>query len=425
MGKLGFIYLFFAAFGQRPNTCTGEGSFIIYHDGYYYLYTAFGVNEYNYTTRIFRSTSPTGPFTDYNGVSATTTSQVHGTQTMAPHYVAIDDYVYASTGHGSLYNAVNNNGETILVYAAHGRPISNNANDYKEIPDAAMVTRQKGQFIGNITVNYPTFYTQSGWTISMPEMYNGTDTSKNIKASQMDGIYASSTLNDVIDTNLKYSSKAKPSGYSTNWDFSHQVYFSHETETTGVVYSTDSINVNYTYELSYDSENPAESTTTYITIKNGNTVMAEGVVAMHNGSPEIAFFNKNQITLGSETVKASTTVWSVKTSDLVHADYTALDSAYAEGDTLLKSLTAKQLSTAQIQFRLLLQDSVKLNQRQQRALHGRDLNPHLHRLQLLRRQRIFKMLLQVLHRFQQQLRLKISAHMRLQFPQLITSTRCI
>jgi hypothetical protein len=327
--------------GNDPNTCTGEGSFIIYHDGYYYLYTAFGVNEYNYTTRIFRSTSPTGPFTDYNGVSATTTSQVHGTQTMAPHYVAIDDYVYASTGHGSLYNAVNNNGETILVYAAHGRPISNNANDYKEIPDAAMVTRQKGQFIGNITVNYPTFYTQSGWTISMPEMYNGTDTSKNIKASQMDGIYASSTLNDVIDTNLKYSSKAKPSGYSTNWDFSHQVYFSHETETTGVVYSTDSINVNYTYELSYDSENPAESTTTYITIKNGNTVMAEGVVAMHNGSPEIAFFNKNQITLGSETVKASTTVWSVKTSDLVHADYTALDSAYAEGDTLLKSLNGK------------------------------------------------------------------------------------
>jgi len=327
--------------GNDPNTCTGEGSFIIYHDGYYYLYTAFGVNEYNYTTRIFRSTSPTGPFTDYNGVSATTTSQVHGTQTMAPHYVAIDDYVYASTGHGSLYNAVNNNGETILVYAAHGRPISNNANDYKEIPDAAMVTRQKGQFIGNITVNYPTFYTQSGWTISMPEQYNGTDTSKNIKASQIDGIYASSTLNDVIDTNLKYSSKAKPSGYSTNWDFSHQVYFSHETDTTGIVYSTDSINVNYTYELSYDTENPANSTTTYITIKNGNTVMAEGVVAMHDGSPEIAFFNKNQVTLGSETVKASTTVWSVKTSDLVHADYTALDSAYEQGDALLKSLDGK------------------------------------------------------------------------------------
>ena len=327
--------------GNDPNTCTGEGSFIIYHDGYYYLYTAFGVNEYNYTTRIFRSTSPTGPYTDYNGVSATTTSQVHGTQTMAPHYVAIDDYVYASTGHGSLYNAVNNNGETILVYAAHGRPISNNANDYKEIPDAAMVTRQKGKFIGNITVNYPTFYTQSGWTISMPEQYNGTDTSKNIKASQIDGIYASSTLNDVIDTNLKYSSKAMPSGYSTNWDFSHQVYFSHETDTTGIVYSTDSISVNYTYELSYDTENPENSTTTYITIKNGNTIMAEGVVAMHDGSPEIAFFNKNQITLGSETVKASTTVWSVKTADLVHADYTALDSAYAEGDSLLKGLDSK------------------------------------------------------------------------------------
>ena len=350
--------------GNDPNTCTGEGSYIIYNDGYYYLYTAYGVNEYNYTTRIFRSTSPTGPFTDYNGVSATTTSQVHGTQTMAPHYMVKNDYVYTSTGHGSLYKAVNKFGETILLYSAHARPISNNANGYKEIPDAAMVTRQKGQFIGNITMINPVYYTKEGWTITMPEQYNGTDTSKNIKASQIDGVYAASTLNDVVDTNLRYSSKVKPSGYSNNWDFSKKIYFSHETDTTGIIYGNGSngfLNINYTYELSYDAANPKNSTTTYITIKNGNTMMAEGVVAMHDGEPEISFFNKNQVTIGSETVKASSTVWAVKTDDIAHADYTALDSAYTQGDTLLKNLSGKaaQYSADSVQTLITKLDEAK------------------------------------------------------------------
>ena len=330
-----------------PNTCTGEGSFVIYHDGYYYLYTAFGVNDYNYVTRVFRSTSPTGPYVDYNGVNATSTSEYHGTQIMAPHYMVNDDYIYLSTGHDSVYKAVNNFGETVLIHSAHGRPVSNNANldngNYRATPDVAMITRQK-DFLGNITITHPMYFTQTGWTISMPEQYNGTDTSKNIKASQIDGTYSASTLHDIIDTNLSYSSKVKPSGYTDNWDFSQKLYFSHETDTTGVIYGDGQngfMNLDFTYELSYDTEDPEDSTTTYITVYNGSTEVAEGVVAMHDGVPELSYFNITEVDLNTGTpTRASTTVWSVKSGDLHEgADFTNLDEDYNRGDALLKEIS--------------------------------------------------------------------------------------
>ena len=331
---------------SEPDGVTGEGAFIIHHGGYYYLYVAYGVNDYNYVTRVFRSESPTGPFVDYNGVNATDSTAVHGTQIMAPHYVVGDNYIYMSTGHDSVYKAVNKNGEMITIHSAHARPVSNNANSYKELPDFAMVTRQIG-LSGSVTITHPMFYTQSGWAISMPEQFDGTDTSKNIKASQIDGLYSATTLHDIIDEGLAYSSKVKPSGYSDNWNFAKNLYFSHETDTTGIIYGDGSGNflpLDYTYELSYDAENPAASTTTYITIKDGSgTTVAEGVIAMHNGTPELSYFNISEVDLETGVpTRASSTVWSVKVGNLpASADFTALDSAYAQGDALLKSLEGK------------------------------------------------------------------------------------
>jgi hypothetical protein len=333
---------------SEPDGVTGEGAFITYHNGYYYLYVAYGVNDYNYVTRVFRSTSPTGPFVDYNGVEATNSSAVHGTQIMAPHYVTGDNYIYMSTGHDSIYKAVNNNGEVITIHSAHARPVSNEANSYKELPDFAMVTRQIA-LAGSVTITHAMFYTQSGWAISMPEQFNGTDTSHAITATQLDGLYKASTLHDIIDEGLTYSSKAKPSGYSTNWDFSKYVYFAANDATTGVIYGAGDtfLTLDLTYELSYDTGDPATSTTTYITIKNGDSTVAEGVVAMHDGKPELSYFNIEQGDFGGGVdTRASSTVWSVKVGDLPSAaNFNAIDSAYAEGDALLKSLAGG--STAQ------------------------------------------------------------------------------
>ncbi len=331
---------------SEPDGVTGEGAFITYHNGYYYLYVAYGVNDYNYVTRVFRSTSPTGPFVDYNGVQATNSEAVHGTQIMAPHYVTGDNYIYMSTGHDSVYKAVNNNGEVITIHSAHARPVSNNANGYKELPDYAMVTRQIA-LAGSVTITHAMFYTQSGWAISMPEQFNGTDTSHAITATQLDGLYKASTLHDIIDEGLTYSEKVySNSTYSTNWDFSNYIYFLANDATSGEIYGTGEgfLPLDLKYELSYDTGDAATSTTTYITIKNGSGVtVAEGVVAMHNGTPELSYFNIEQGDFGGGVeTRASSTVWSVKVDDLdAYADFNALDSAYAEGDALLKNLDGK------------------------------------------------------------------------------------
>ena len=351
---------------SEPDGVTGEGAFITYNNGYYYLYVAYGVNDYNYVTRVFRATSPTGPFVDYNGVQATNSSAVHGTQIMAPHYVKGDNYIYMSTGHDSIYKAVNENGEMINIHSAHARPVSNEANNYKELPDYAMVTRQIA-LAGNVTITHAMFYTQSGWAISMPEQYNGTDTSTAITASQIDGKYSATTLHDIIDEGLTYSAKAKPSGYSTNWDFGEYIYFSHEDETSGIIYGDGQngfMNLDFTYELSYDD--PVAKTTTYITIKDGSgTTVAEGVVAMHDETPELSYFNISEVDLETGVpTRASSTIWAVKQSDLpASADFNALDSAYAQGDALLKGLDGKaaQYNAASVQALIDALETAKPN----------------------------------------------------------------
>ena len=337
---------------SEPDGQTGEGAFITYNNGYYYLYVAYGVNDYNYVTRVFRSENPDGPFVDYNNNSATNYNVVHGTQIMAPHYAKGDDYIYMSTGHDSIYKAVNNNGETINIHSAHARPVSNNANGYREISDYALATRQK-DLAGNITITHPMFYTQSGWAISMPEQYNGTDTSTAIKASEIDGKYSASTLHDIIDEGLTYSSKAKPSSFSTNWDFSEYIYFSHENETSGIIYGDGQngfMNLDFTYELSYDD--PVAKTTTYITIRSGNDIVAEGVVAKHDGVPELSYFNITERDITGVPTRAGSTIWALKQDDLpAHADFKELDKAYNEGDAILVSLDGKtaQYSAASVQ----------------------------------------------------------------------------
>ncbi len=87
--------------GTRPE----EGSFMSYHDGWYYLWfshgSCCGFNSTNlpapgqeYTIRIGRSKSARGPFVDYDGVALTNSggSIVYGSF----------DYVYAPGGEGVL-----------------------------------------------------------------------------------------------------------------------------------------------------------------------------------------------------------------------------------------------------------------------------------------------------------------------------------
>lgn len=83
-----------------------EGAFIWLHAGYYYLFLSAGdcctyspkppAGE-EYHVNVCRSTSPTGPFVDKNGVSCTNGG---GTTVLASH-----DNVYAPGGQGIFYDA--------------------------------------------------------------------------------------------------------------------------------------------------------------------------------------------------------------------------------------------------------------------------------------------------------------------------------
>lgn len=71
---------------QRPSPDAIEASYIYLHSGYYYLFTSFDYccrgTSSTYRIMVARATSPTGPYVDENGVSATSGG---GTQILGTH----------------------------------------------------------------------------------------------------------------------------------------------------------------------------------------------------------------------------------------------------------------------------------------------------------------------------------------------------
>lgn len=93
-----------------------EGAYLSYHEGYYYLWFSHGICcGYNpkalpapgaeYSIRVGRSTSATGPFLDMNG---TDLRNGGGYVVFGSH-----DYVYGPGGQGVLTNY---NGRDVLYY---------------------------------------------------------------------------------------------------------------------------------------------------------------------------------------------------------------------------------------------------------------------------------------------------------------------
>ncbi len=331
---------------SQPFDTTGEGSYVIYKDGYYYLFAAYGVNEYNYMTRVYRSADPVNEgFVDYNGVDAKDETQFHGTQIMAPYYLPGSNYIYMSTGHNSVYKTVNNSGEEIYLNSTHARPVSNKANGYRALPDVAMATRQIG-LPGNVTLTNPIFFTESGWPLVMPEQYNGTETSKNIVASDLDGIYSALTLYDIIDYNHEYSGAVKKDGVvSDNFNTSLKMMFAATSVREGRIYGSTAAGfmpINFTYKLN------SVGNTTYIHIFDGSTEVAEGVAVLRNGVPELAYFNKNAISgLSSEETRAGATIWAKRIDVLPEADQESMgDSVSMDGVIYTHATDAEVLAVA-------------------------------------------------------------------------------
>lgn len=136
---------------------SGEGPFIEYNPetGYYYLWVTYGglTATGGYNMRVFRSTSPTGPFTDAAGRPAVLESNTNldsvGVKVMGNYQFSCLDTAYMAGGHNSVLR--DDDGQWYLFY--HTR--FNRGNEIHEVRVHAM------------------YFNDDGWPVVAPFEYSG------------------------------------------------------------------------------------------------------------------------------------------------------------------------------------------------------------------------------------------------------------
>lgn len=144
---------------------SGEGAYIEYIGGYYYLFMSYGFLDQKggYEMRVFRSKKPNGPYTDGSGRNAVFSNYelnygpkatARGEKLIGPY----SDWGYMpqgerSQGHNSIINA--EDGRTYLVY--HTRF----CNDEKKADEGHQVRVHQ------------VFQNKNGWLVASPFEYNG------------------------------------------------------------------------------------------------------------------------------------------------------------------------------------------------------------------------------------------------------------
>lgn len=157
---------------------SGEGPFIIYKDGYYYLFLSYGglVAEGGYQIRIFRSENITGPYVDEAGNSAVYTKQENnlftniGVRIMGSYDWSGSREIRVAQGHNSAYVA--DNGEIYMVYHSRFAGGKNGISEAHEVRVQQL------------------FVNQEGWLVAAPYEYTGEHISENgYTMEQMCGAY--------------------------------------------------------------------------------------------------------------------------------------------------------------------------------------------------------------------------------------------
>lgn len=129
-----------------------EGSDVVYRDGYYYMFIAYGQLEVAYNTRVVRSVNPEGPYVDMLGNSATSGQDMYPEVTAPYKFAGSEGWVGIS--HCGIFDDGNGN----WFYASQGRfPVNVGGNQYS---NAIMMGH-----IRSIR------WTEDGWPVVMPERY--------------------------------------------------------------------------------------------------------------------------------------------------------------------------------------------------------------------------------------------------------------
>ena len=156
---------------------SGEGAYIEYIGGYYYLFMSYGFLDQKggYEMRVFRSKNPNGPYTDGGARNAVFDSYVlnYGPNAGARGEKLIGPYSHwgymsqgeRSQGHNSVIDAPD--GRTYLIY--HTRFCNDNKDENE----------------GHQVRVHQLFQNKNGWLVASPFEYNGeTITNEDIKTKQ-------------------------------------------------------------------------------------------------------------------------------------------------------------------------------------------------------------------------------------------------
>lgn len=309
---------------------SGEGPFVKYQNGWYYLYVAYGGNGWNYTTRVFRSKNPEGPYAGINGVEANSTlsndERMRGNQFMSSYLIQGNEWINSGTAHNSIFNAENDKGEIVTLNAVHSRPLATSQTDkMNAVEDGAMATRQS-DLSGNNTVINMVGYTESGWPVTFPLKYNGTDSLNlgNVTARDLAGIYAG----NKFDMGLAWNQ------YNGLYTFRMVA----SDDYTGVLYGTEYNGTLFTFDfeiINYDTH-------TWVRFKNSEGfVVREATVAtqVKDGKTvyELGFINCD-----STSESYGKQVWCYKGQDLPNPDDVESNAVAVDMDQIIYTHKANE-----------------------------------------------------------------------------------
>ncbi len=284
---------------------SGEGAYVQYINGFYYLFVSYGQNEGSYTERVFRSETPLGTgaangYTAYvgsNGFQANDDTVIpynqrpktRGDQLLAPFDISVYTKRYRSTGHNSVYMAYNEDGEAVWINAVHARPNATAEHNWTAVQDNALAKRQSGGVKGNVCLNNLLGVTNQGWLVMFPYQYNGTDSPyKEVKASQLEGIYYGNNMRMKVD-----------STFSSEYRYTFLANLDDSTDTTGVVFGTIGSNeFRMKFKLDYADDGTGQYVQ-YIELYNDSAtyaqILADQVNPIHEGV--IAIHEKNGVAI--------------------------------------------------------------------------------------------------------------------------------
>ncbi len=237
---------------------SGEAPYIIYNNGYYYLFVSYGgfESEGGYNMRVFRSSNPDGPYKDAAGNVATYTYGAGsgntggnvGIRLMSYYKWSCMSQAEIAQGHNSAL--VDDNGKMYVVY--HTR--FNDGYEFHEVR------------------THQLFANQDGWLVAAPYEYLGeTISSSGYSSSDMVGTYeflvqdpsvtTSANICTSVSVNLN-SDGTVTGGITGNWSY-----------TSGTAYMTLTYNgVTYkgVFLKQYDESSARNEVMTFTAVGSNN-----------------------------------------------------------------------------------------------------------------------------------------------------------